>query len=119
VYDFIYNELEEIKETLAANSGSRTRANMVTALALQSRAMLYAGSIAKYNNLMGSPISTSGGEVGILASMANAYYTKSLNASKQIINNGAYRLYNENADKGANFYDMLNKKNFAEVIFAK
>lgn len=119
VYDFIYNELEEIKENLAANSGSRTRANMVTALALQSRAMLYAGSIAKYNNLMGSPISTSGGEVGIPASMANAYYTKSLNASKQIINNGAYRLYNENADKGANFYDMLNKKNFAEVIFAK
>lgn len=119
VYDFIFNELEEIKETLAANSGSRTRANMVTALALQSRAMLYAGSIAKYNNLMGSPISTSGGEVGIPASMASGYYTKSLNASKQIINNGSYRLYNENADKGANFYDMLNKKNFNEVIFAK
>lgn len=119
VYDFIFNELEEIKETLAANSGSRTRANMVTALALQSRAMLYAGSIAKYNNLMGSPISTSGGEVGIPASMASGYYTKSLNASKQIINNGSYRLYNENADKGANFYEMLNKKNFNEVIFAK
>lgn len=119
VYDFIFNELEEIKETLAANSGSRTRANMVTALALQSRAMLYAGSITKYNNLMGSPISTSGGEVGIPASMASGYYTKSLNASKQIINNGSYRLYNENADKGANFYDMLNKKNFNEVIFAK
>jgi len=119
VYDFIYNELEEIKETLAANSGSRTRANMVTALALQSRAMLYAGSLAKYNNLMGSPITTSGGEVGIPASMASGYFTKSLNASKQIINNGSYGLYNENSDKGANFYDMLNKKNFSEVIFAK
>lgn len=119
VYDFVYNELEEIKEVLGANSDSRTRANTVTALALQSRAMLYAASIAKYNALMGSPISTPGGEVGIPASMANDYYTKSLNASKEILSNGNYGLYNANADKGANFYDMLNGKNNDEVIFAK
>ncbi|WP_312741196.1 RagB/SusD family nutrient uptake outer membrane protein [Sphingobacterium multivorum] len=118
VYDFIYKELEEIREDLAVYNASKTRANKYTALALESRAMLYAASIAKYNNLMASPITTAGGEVGIPANMATGYYTKSLAASKEIMN-GPYALYNENADKGANFYDMLNKKTGAEVIFAK
>ena len=118
VYDFVYQELEAIKEDLVVNNSSKTRANKYTALALESRAMLYAGSIAKYNNLMSAPISTTGGEVGIPASMANDYYTKSLNASKELMN-GPYSLYNENPDKGANFYDMLNNKTGNEVIFAK
>jgi starch-binding outer membrane protein, SusD/RagB family len=118
VYDFIYKELEEIKADLAANNGIATRANRYTALALESRAMLYAASIAKYNSLMAAPISTTGGEVGIPASMATDYYNKSLTASKEVIA-GPYALYNTNPDKGANFYDMLNKKPVSEVIFAK
>ncbi|MGE8381793.1 MAG: RagB/SusD family nutrient uptake outer membrane protein, partial [Sphingobacterium sp.] len=118
VYDFIYQELEEIKEDLAANNASKTRANKYAALALESRAMLYAASIAKYNNLMASPITTAGGEVGIPANMASTYYSKSLAASKEIIS-APFALYTENADKGANFYDMLNKKTGREVIFAK
>jgi len=118
VYDFVYNELEAVKNDLVGNNSSKTRANKYTALALQSRAMLYAASIAKYNNLMAAPISTPGGEVGIPASMANDYYNKSLVASKEIMS-GPYALFNENPDKGANFYDMLNKKTGSEVIFAK
>ncbi len=119
VYDFIYTEMEEIKGHLAANNASQTRANTYTALALESRAMLYAGSLAKYNNLMASPISTPGGEVGIPAEKANDYYTKSLKASRELITNSPYQLYKENADRGANFYDMLNIKGTSEVIFAK
>ena len=118
VYDFVYSEMEDIKDTLSANNTSQTRANTYTALAVESRAMLYAASIAKYNNLMPAPITTPGGEVGIPADKANDYYTKSLKASQAIINSGKYSLYNTNADKGANFYDMLNKKT-NEVIFAK
>lgn len=119
VYDFIYTELEEIKGHLAANNKSQTRANTYTALALESRAMLYAASIAKYNNLMASPITTPGGEVGIPADMATDYYRKSLQASREILNSSQYSLYNENSDKGANFYDMLNIKGNSEIIFAK
>jgi hypothetical protein len=118
IYDFIYTELEAIKGDLADNSSSKTRANKYAVLALESRAMLYAASIAKYNSLMATPITTPGGEVGIPAAMANDYYTKSLAASKEIMS-GPYVLFNENADKGANFYDMLNKKTGSEVIFAK
>lgn len=119
VYDFIYTELEAIKTSLAANNASQTRANSYTVLALESRAMLYAASIAKYNNLMASPITTLGGEVGIPADKAADYYTKSLTASQAIIANANYELYEKNSDKGANFYDMLNTKAGKEVIFAK
>lgn len=118
VYDFVYNELEAIKEDLAVNNSSKTKASKFAALALESRAMLYAASIAKYNNLMPAPITTPGGEVGIPADKATDYYRKSLNASKEIINS-SLKLYNVNPDKAANFYDMLNKKTDTEVIFAK
>ena len=80
------------------NGGSITRANRYTALALKSRAMLYAGSIAKYNNLLASPITTPGGEVGIPASRADEYYQKSLDASEEIITSGPYTLYRQNPD---------------------
>ncbi|MBL3655837.1 RagB/SusD family nutrient uptake outer membrane protein [Fulvivirga sediminis] len=120
VYDFIYTELEDIKEGLKNNNGSKTRANTYTALALESRAMLYAGSIAKYNSQMDAPLTLPGGEVGIPADLAADYYTKSLAASQDIINNGPYSLYNENPDKGANFYDLfMQKEGNMEIIFAK
>lgn len=120
VYDFIYDETQQIKTQLAGNNKSQTRANTYAALALQSRAMLYAASIAKYNSLMTTPIATEGGEVGIPASMAPRYYQKSLAASKEIIEKGTYHLYDKNPDKGKNFYDMLMvKNNNEEVIFAK
>lgn len=119
VYDFIASEVDAIKNDLG-NTGSKTRANKYTALALKCRAMLYAGSIAKYNNLMGAPISLSGGEVGIPASMANGYYTAALVAARDIITNGGYALYTKNTNLGENIYEITYKKtNNTEVIFAK
>lgn len=119
VYDFIYDELEAVKADLEANNGSQTRANTYTALALESRAMLYAASIAKYNNLMDTPITLPGEEVGIPAEKATDYYNKSLAASQTILESGIYSLYNENSNKQANFYEMPMNKSNNEVIFAK
>lgn len=119
VYDFIGSELDAIKDQLG-NDGSTTRANKYTALALKSRAMLYAGSLAKYNSLMAAPITMPGGEVGIPASMANGYYQKALDAAKEIINGGPYTLYKNNPDLGENFYEAVTKKaSNREVIFVK
>jgi hypothetical protein len=119
VYDFIATELDAIKGQLG-NGGSNTRANKFTAMALKSRAMLYAGSIAKYNNLLASPIKTPGGEVGIPAARANDYYAKSLAASEEIINSGAYQLYKTNPNLGENFYDAITKKSAnPEIILAQ
>jgi len=119
VYDFIATELDAIIPSIG-NEGSKTRANRFTALALKSRAMLYAASLAKYNNQMGAPISLPGGEVGIPAARAEGYYNQSLDASLEIINEGGYALYQENPDLGENFYEALvSKNNNSEVIWAQ
>jgi len=119
VYDFIATELDAIKNQLG-NGGSNTRANKFTAMALKSRAMLYAASIAKYNSKMATPISTPGAEVGIPAARANDYYTKSLAASEEIINSGSYQLYKTNPNLGENFYDAITKKSAnPEIILAQ
>ncbi|MBC3785570.1 RagB/SusD family nutrient uptake outer membrane protein [Spirosoma utsteinense] len=118
VYDFIASELDAVKNDLG-NTGSTTRANRFAAMALKSRAMLYAGSIAKYNNRMGAPIQTAGGEVGIPAARAQDYYTKALDAAKEVIA-GPYALYRANPNLGENFFEAITKKQSnSEVILAK
>ncbi len=124
VYDFIAGELDAIKEDLGnINNGtpSNSRANKYTAMALKSRAMLYAASIAKYNNLMAAPITLPGGEVGIPAAKANEYYTKALEASKEIITSNAFALYKGNpGNLGENFYEAVVKKiGNKEAIFVR
>jgi len=88
-------------------------------MALKSRAMLYAGSIAKYNALLTPNIVTAGGEVGIPADRANEYFQKSLDASKEVLA-GPYALYKSNPNLGENFYEAVVKKaNNPEVIFVR
>ncbi|GGF22168.1 membrane protein [Echinicola rosea] len=119
VYDFVISEMEAIMPTLG-NGESISRANRFVALAVVSRAALYAGSIAKYNNLMPSPISLPGGEVGIPASAADGYFTKSLEASRTILQEGGYALYNNNPDLGENFYEaIVSKSSNTEVIWVQ
>jgi len=118
VYLFIESELDAIMDQLG-NESSKTRANKYTALALKSRAMLYAGSIAKYTNMMPSPITLPNGEVGIPASRAAYFFESSLAASKAIMESGQYQLYENNPERGANFYEALTVKNGNnEVIMA-
>ncbi|MBD0287794.1 MAG: RagB/SusD family nutrient uptake outer membrane protein, partial [Flavisolibacter sp.] len=102
VYDFIAGECDAIKDFIG-NGTSTTRANKYAVLALKCRAMLYAGSLAKYNNLVTPNITLPGGEVGIPASKANEYYQKALDAAKEIIA-GPYSLYKGNPNPGENFY---------------
>jgi starch-binding outer membrane protein, SusD/RagB family len=119
VYDFIASEMDAIAPTLG-NAGSKTRANRFTALALKSRAMLYAGSIARHNSEMANPITLPGGIVGIPANRATEYYQKSLEASRAIIQSGAYTLYRGDPNRGENFYKALvSKSGNNEVIWGK
>lgn len=118
VYDFIATELEAIKNDIA-NDGSKGRANKYTCMALKSRAMLYAATIAKYNAVLTPSVVTTGGEVGIPASRAAEYFQKSLDASKEVLA-GPYSLYNSNPNLGENFYEAVVKKaNNPEVIFVR
>lgn len=119
VYDFIGSECDAIKDHLG-NAGNLRRANKYAALALKSRAMLYAASLAKYNNEPGfTNVSLPGGEVGIPAARATDYYQKSLAASNEIISSNVFSLYKGNPNLGENFYEALTKKSGnPEIILA-
>ncbi|MDR7128621.1 hypothetical protein J2X69_000953 [Algoriphagus sp. 4150] len=118
IYDFVIAEMEDVKDDLP-NGSTKSRATKGAALALVSRAALYAGSIAKYGQLT-PEVSLPGGEVGIPNSMADAYYTTALNASEEVMSLGTYELYNQDPDKSENYTNIfLNKSSNNEVILAK
>ncbi|RFM35212.1 RagB/SusD family nutrient uptake outer membrane protein [Chitinophaga silvisoli] len=120
VYDFVIAEMDTIKTMLPDDPATQSRATKGVALAMQARAALYAGSIAKYGVSTPS-VFTAGGEVGIPADKAEGYYTKALAAAQELINGGKYSLYQKKTEDlqdnfAAAFYD---KANNPEVIFAQ
>ncbi len=112
VYDFIGSEMDEISKILPEGTDELGRATKWAALALKSRAMLYAASVARngteqLNGLLGFP-----------ASDANGYYQQSLAASKEIMDNGPFSLYRKNSDKVQNLIDLfLDEGDNPESIF--
>ena len=121
MYDFVISEADAIKNDLPVNANEKSRATKAAALAMIARAALYAGSMTKYGAST-AQVMLPGLEVGIPASMATGYYTKALNAAKEIINGstGAYALYNKKPDLGENFASIfLDKANNPESIWVE
>lgn len=122
VYNFVYDECMAVKDVLSANNGvtNVSQANKYAALALASRAMLYAGSISKYNASMANPISSSlqSGVVGMTGTDPTGYYQKALSAAEEIINDGVFKL--QNVSSPDEFYNAVClKSSNKEVIWAK
>lgn len=122
VYDFILSELNaaivDLPEEWDANN--ENRATKSVAQALKSRAMLYAGSIAKYGNVQLD------GLVGIPSEKMGKYYAESLAASTAIINSGRFSLYTRlydpatgSGDPAANYQNIFREEGNNEVIFQK
>lgn len=112
LYDFVISEMDAIAEDLVATNDFG-RPTKWTALALKSRAALYAGSIAQFGSMQLNDL------LGIPQSQASDYYQKAFDASLAIINSGAFQLYDQDADKSLNFRNIFVKKRNSEVIFAK
>ncbi len=122
VYNFVYDECMDIEAALAENNDvtNKSRANQWAALALASRSMLYAGSIAKYN-VSEIRVAEQPGVVGMEGEDPTEYYTKSLAASERIIsefaNNTLQGIDNPSSD---NFYNAIcSKDNNTEVLWTK
>ncbi len=121
VWDFIGKDLDFAYTNMAASSVSG-RANKYVAAAFKSRAMLYAGSIARYNK---SSLSDNSQNrlVGIPESKANEYFKASYDAS--LLLEGQYSLYKKAwvaGDKQAqyqNFVNMFFDATSPENIFVK
>ena len=110
VWDFIATDLDEAV-TLLPDMNVSGRANKYVALALKSRAMLYAASIAKYGSVMLDGI------VGIPSTDANNYWQKAYNASQMVISSGRYSLYSKNTNKETNFQELFLATINPEAIF--
>lgn len=120
IYDFVIKEAEEIKSLLPTDVNQKGRATKGAALAMEARAAVYAGSIAKYGSVT-PQVSLPGGEVGISSALANGYYTRALAAAREIITGGAggYQLYRVLPDLSDNFAAIFLDKSSvnAEAIF--
>lgn len=120
IYDFVLAELDTIKNMLPDNVAVQDRASKGVCLAMQARAAVYAGSIARYGATT-PEVSLPGNEVGIPASMAMGYYQKARDAAMELVTSNKYSLYKKNPNNlsenfSALFYD---KTDNPEVIFTR
>jgi hypothetical protein len=118
IYDFIVKESREAAAglPLRREASEKYRADRGTALALCSRAALYAGSIAKYGSVQLD------GVVGIPAAEASRFFQAAYDVSSEILSSGVYALYNKKPDdRSQNYCDMFLKGNGdnGEYIFQK
>lgn len=116
IYDFIYSETEAILDDFDdARRGAEGRVDKYTVLMLQSRAMLYAASIARNGEL------ATDGLTGIPASEADSYFQKSYDASMAIKNSGVFSLMNSGDDKVENYRSIFLTDGLGnpETIFAE
>ena len=114
-YDFIAEDLDEAARLLPDNESllGKGRATKYAALALKSRAMLYAGSIARYGKM------DLNGLVGIEESLSDGYFKQAYDAVKEIEKSRKFSLYEKNADKEKNFAELFLAEDSPENIFVK
>lgn len=116
IYQFILDELDAIKNDLpedysGENLGHPTK---YAALALKSRAAMYAASIAEWGTVRLNGI------VGIPSNQSKSFWKISLIASKRIIQSGKFSLYNKYPNnKVKNYRNIFLDENNSEVIFSE
>lgn len=114
-YDFIAEDLDKAFRLLPDNEEilGKGRATKYAALALKSRAMLYAGSIARYGTV------DLNGLVGIDKALANDYFELAYKAVKELEKSKRFSLYRKNSDKEKNFAELFLAEDSPENIFCK
>lgn len=118
VYDFIAEDIDESLKYLPWVSVKRGRMNKGVAYALKTRAMLFAGSIARYGTLDPSM----DGVLGIPSGEAPRYFKMVVDAAEKLKESGRYELYKQKyPDKFANYYAIFYDVSSAnkEVIFSE
>ncbi|TAJ11794.1 RagB/SusD family nutrient uptake outer membrane protein [Marinilabiliaceae bacterium JC017] len=115
-WDFIANELDSAINLMVVKQKDQVtdkdRANKYTAFALKSRAMLYAGTIAKYGL---AP--ENNGLQGIEKSEAERYLTLAYAAADSVVKSQKYALYDNYHGSSKNYQYIFLDENNDEVIF--
>lgn len=99
---------------LAESSPKRGYANKYVAYGFKSEAMLFAGSVAKYNNITGfgqkTDVRVIGFDPNTAAAASKKYFREAYNASREVMKSGKYSLYKKKwspNDKEAQFQNMV------------
>jgi hypothetical protein len=119
-WKFIYDDLQFAITNMPATSVTG-RANKYVAAALMSRAMLYAGRVAKYTQYLGlgADAAVQAGFAGIDPSKASEFFQYAYDAGK-VVEQGPYSLYTKNyPDKATNFANLFLDKSSSENLFTK
>ena len=98
---------------LSENSPKRGYSNKYVALGFKSEAMLFAGTVAKYNRITGFGQKTNVRVIGFDPGTASAasikYLRESYDAARQIMKSGKYDLYGKNeTDPEKQYQNMVN-----------
>lgn len=114
----IYEDLKFAMENASSDKSSVHRATRYAAAALMSRAMLYAGRIAKYNQYSGitGPASEAG-LMGISAGYAQEFFQYAYDACK-FLQDAGFKLHT-GANKETAFVEVFTKDETEEDIFIK
>jgi hypothetical protein len=95
IWDFIASDLDKAIQDLPETSPAKGRVNKYVAAAFKSRAMLYAGSIAKYNTV--NEVQDQNGKsvriCGVPATKATDYFKAAYDAAKLVVGSNKYSLY--------------------------
>jgi starch-binding outer membrane protein, SusD/RagB family len=114
---------------LSATSPKRGYANKYVAYGFKSEAMLFAGSVAKYNKITGLGQKTNVRVIGFdpntAAAASKKYFKEAYNAAREVMKSGKYSLYmkkwaaNDKASQYQNMVDMFSDLSSAENIYIK
>lgn len=133
-WDQVLADYDQAVELLQPVSPERGYANKYVALAFKSEAMLYAGSVAKYNETVPGRLTGLGQKTGVrvigfsetTAEEASArYFREAYLAARQVITSGRYSLYkrkwaaNDPEAQYQNMVDMFSDLSSPENIYVK
>ncbi|MCR5002953.1 MAG: RagB/SusD family nutrient uptake outer membrane protein [Bacteroidales bacterium] len=127
-WDQILADFDMAAQFLPEKASAKGYATRFTALAAKADAMLYAGSVAKYNDnvqgrLTGIGEKTGNRVIGFEQSEApevsKKYFEEAFKAGMAIVNSGKFSLYRKNSDKYQNMVDMWRDESSTENIWVR
>lgn len=133
-WDQILADFDKAIELMQPKSPKSGYSNKYVALAFKSQAMLYAGSVAKYNETVSGRLTGLGKKTGVRVigfdsdrweAASKKYFTEAYKAARQVMTEGGYSLYKKKwsaTDKDAqyqNMVDMFSDLSSPENIYVK
>jgi hypothetical protein len=112
-------DFDQAISLLQPNSPERGFSNKYVALAFKSEAMLYAGSVAKYNETVTGRLTGLGQKTGVRVmgfsaetaqTASRKYFREAYSAAREVMNSGKYSLYKKKwsaTDRDAQYQNMV------------